>query len=342
MSKFIFDDKDIFFDYIENKENIIKPEKQAKFILDEDCLKFLTNNHRNEYNNIADKYLNNQILWCDDKYNNDYGIINNSIINNNGIILFNNNIYVNGGCKCNNKQLLDINPIVKYDNVISITALWGDCIWHFPYEVLVALKSIPEDIINTCKIHVSNINNYIIQWFELINIDKSKLITGTINSKKTYIPRMGKCGNPYYSQILWLKNIVNKSLINNVMKYVILIKRNKKRTIKNFNELENEILEFSHKNNLELYIHDDSNLPSLIEQQNIFNQAKYVFAPHGAGGIHLTAMRKDSWYIELISQEINLCYSRLAYLLDINYIGLSLFNSLINIDNIKKIYDIIQ
>lgn len=174
----------------------------------------------------------------------------------------------------------------------------------------------------------------------MLNIDISQIITGNVFGELIYLPRMGKCGNPYYNQILWIKDIIYKNInTNNEFKYTILVKRNNSRKLKNFDKLKEELLNFCNKVNLKLYIHDDNNLPTLIEQQNYFNKAKYVFSQHGASGIHIPALKKDSWYIEFLNKEdINICYSRLAYLLDINYIGLSIENSIIDIDKIKNIY----
>ena len=49
------------------------------------------------------------------------------------------------------------------------------------------------------------------------------------------LPRMGKCGNPYYSQKLWLRDLVYKPEEN--LEYVIIVKRNFRRSSQNFQEL---------------------------------------------------------------------------------------------------------
>ena len=181
---------------------------------------------------------------------------------------------------------------------------------------------------------------FIIQWFNLINIDSSQIVTGNIYSNKIYLPRMGKCGNPYYSQINWLKDKVNHNVIKHEsLKYVILIKRTNYRVLKNYTQLENELIQFSRDQNLELYIHDDSCLPMVKDQLNIFSKAKYVFASHGAAGINMITMKKDAWYIEFLNKEdINVCYARLAYLLDINYMGITIMNLYVEIEKMRDIY----
>ena len=345
--KFIFDSPTYMSSLHINKENNIKFifNKQSYFSLDTDCIHALQINHRNEYKDLANRYTNKNTLFDIEMYKNDYIIISDSIISNTGIIINKNGeIFANGGCwwssiNTNLHKPSDISKInSKEKTIISIASLWAQGIWHFPFEALVALKSIPNTILNNSKIHVSEITPFIIEWFKFLNIESSQLITGDVHAENIYIPRMGKCGWPYFDQIKWLQNIVHTHIQDKMpIKYVILIKRNHRRLLHNHDELEAYVKTFSKDHNLKLYIHDDNKLPSLKEQHKIFNQAKYVFAPHGAGGINLISMPKKSWYIEFLPvKNIQMCYTRLSYLLNINYIGISMKNMTIDIKNLNK------
>ena len=44
----------------------------------------------------------------------------------------------------------------------------------------------------------------------------------------------------------------------------------------------------------------------------------------------------DCSFINLNASDINLCYSRLSYYLNINYLALTTENNIINIDNLKE------
>jgi len=310
------------------------------FSFDDECLKSLQNNHRESYKDLAKRYIKKEQLFDIESYKNDYIILNNCFVNNNGVILTSDKKrFINGACLSKDINYLFKLDINKNETVISITTLWGGSIWHFPFESFVALMSIPKDILNKSKIHVPKISNYIIQWLNFLNIQLSQLITGDIYANTLYIPRQGKCGRPYYSQVKWLKNIINdSSILNFSCDYMILIKRNSSRKLQNYNELEILLKTFCNKFRLNLYIHDDNNLPSLLKQQEMFSKAKIVFAPHGAGGINIIAMKEKSWYIEFIcSKNINVCYSRLAYLCNINYKGISMTNSKIDLKKVNNI-----
>lgn len=344
MENFIFNKIDK--ERIKKNNNIIDNSFnfESTFFIDTGCIQALKNNLRESYKTIGDNYLNNKEIFSIEKYENDYIELNNSFVNADGLIkteLNMNNTYINGGCLCGKiNYIFNHDNVKKYDTVISITSMWSSGIWHFPYEAFVALMSVPKDILQNCKIHVSKITNYIIQWFELLNISQTSLITGDIYANTLYIPRMGKCGNPYYSQIKWLKSVVNSNLLKmeKPNEYIILIKRNNRRRLRNYNDLERLLKNFCKKTKYDLYIHDDNHLPSLLEQQKIFNNSKVVFAPHGAGGINMISMKKTSLYVEFLSvQNINLCYSRLAYLCGINYIGISMSNSKVDLNKIIQL-----
>lgn len=343
---YLFDNKHLLDEYGESCQFNNKPfKKQSKFILHDECLKALSNNHRDEYKTLAKTYQkrNDQQLFNIEDYKNENGILRNSLVNNNGIIIkLPNTVFVNGGCRCKENQLFfDTRNVKKYDKVVSITSLWAGDTWHFPFEAFVALMALPISTIKESKIHISKINNYTLQWLKFLDIDSSQVITGNIYADEICFPKMGKCGNPYYEQLLWIKDIMYKNILNTndkQYKYVTLIKRNNRRCLKNFDDLKQVVSKFAKTVGLELYIHDDKCLPSLVEQHNIFYRSKYVFAAHGAGGINIPAMRKDALYVEFLDVNgINICYSRLAYLLDINYMGVPMKNFNVDIGEIKNL-----
>ena len=184
--------------------------------------------------------------------------------------------------------------------------------------------------------------------FKLINIDRSRLIFGNVFATKVYIPK--KHLSEQYTNlhcINWFKKIISKYIRNtNTIRYVVLVKRNT-RNFSNFEEIRTKIDEFSKQQNLELLIHDDSNLPSLIEQLNIFNQSKYIFSPHGATGILIPAMRPDSWYIEFIKEEWYTTLprgggenmARIAYGSSINYYMVSSKGDEVKLEKLINIID---
>ena len=98
------------------------------FYIDSELVKELKNNHREEYNNIANKLENNSINniydSSNDKFN--YIILNNCIMDHNGIIYREEDKYYKCGCYIDNvnnnytyRDLYDYSK--KYDKIINNT-----------------------------------------------------------------------------------------------------------------------------------------------------------------------------------------------------------------------------
>lgn len=358
-SRFIFhpdNRKSLYFTQVLNLKPYGSTSRSSSMQVTEPIIKSLYANHRDSYKALAKlleahqkQPLSTQELFPIEAY--DKGIIHivNAITNPMGVLLTEKNVYINGGCLCNSPQHMQmsytqIKPKIPHvTNAISIAAMWAEGIWHFPAEAFVALMSVPEKNLTdkNTYIHVSKKTSYVMQWLSLLHIDDARVIDGFVHAEHLYIPRMGKCGNPYESQIVWLKDLLYRSLSllpNRDPSQVILVKRNHKRALQNFDALKSFVYAFANTKNLDVYEHDDSNLPSLQIQQEQFHRAKYVFAPHGAAGIHLFAMQPQTHYVEFLDiGNMNVCYMRLAYLLNIHYIGVDMVRNNVNMEALVSV-----
>ena len=193
--------------------------------------------------------------------------------------------------------------------IISIARVRSSAFYHFAIECFLSLSVLPDDLVQSAKIHVGGCGHhnvsFIQEMFHLINIPKERLIFGDVYAPKAHFPVMNLAEtlhNSYCHQ--WYRGVIDRHLDpKNEHRYVILVKRSSKRGTANFAELREALQAFADEQALELYIHDDATLPSIVEQFNVFNQAKYVFGPHGAAGILIPAMRRDSWFVEFIKSE---------------------------------------
>lgn len=308
----------------------------------------LKKNHRESYQLLAQTIKTKQTpIFPNDSYDHCVVRLSDAITNPMGVIITQKKTYLNGGCLCNSPQYMNLSyfdakpKIPSYNKVITISSLWAEGIWHFPSEALVALMCFSKKELcdSQCKIHVSKKSSFIKQWFDILQISYDKVIDGFIHADTLLVPRMGKCGNPYNQQIQWLSCRLKDNLPNlqNSKRLVILVKRNLRRSVKNHTDIEKYVRQFANKKNLDVYIHDDSKLPSLQTQQEIFHRAQYVYAPHGAAGIHLFVMKPDSYYIEFLDlHNMNVCYMRLAYMRNISYIGIDMVNGIVNLNTLQS------
>jgi len=321
---------------IDCSNSTIKDAGTSNLDLSPEVLQLMRSNSRDSYKKLAIKIKNKENITDWRKLcKNRVITLKNTLITSNGIIINSQGIiWKMGGCvadeQISKKQAIQYyNHIVKTQpqikKVVSIAALWAQGVWHFPMEALVALKLISN--FKDTYLHISEKKKLCLDWIKLTNIDISsdKILDKTVYAEELILPEMGRCGNPYYDQILWLREKVHYSIPNNSSQNLfILIKRNVKRSVKNHEIIEKICKNFCSKRNLQFYLHDDLFLPSLKEQMIIFNKAKFIIGPHGGGAINLIATKKKVCFIEFINTaDINLCYMRLTNLLNIEYFGIT-------------------
>jgi hypothetical protein len=188
------------------------------------------------------------------------------------------------------------------------------------------------------KIHVNTRTAWVVSWLKLAGIEHDRIIHGTIKAKTLIIPEQGACGSPYPEQIDWLTNLSRKDTELIPFKLLILSKRTKSRGWHNFKQVESVCVQLARKLGLRLYIHDDSKLPPLKNQQQAFRNASVVVAPHGAGNIHLLAMDEGSTLIEIMDvTHIERCFLRLAVYKNINYYGVNSIKGIVDLYSLKNV-----
>ncbi|CAC5404381.1 unnamed protein product [Mytilus coruscus] len=203
----------------------------------------------------------------------------------------------NGGCQTTTNLLVRKFLVTRYRSVITIAARWCEGIWHFPMEALVGLVHITDYNKQNSFIHVSEKNEWVMQWLKLIGVNKNRVIHGTISADTLIVPQMAKCGSPSLDQLQWLrKSIPLKVSLNKHS--ILLIKRTRKRVMPNFDEIQSLVEKFAKEVNLDFVLHDDRSLPSLILQLERFSKASIVIGPHGAGMVNLIASKNRTCVIE--------------------------------------------
>ena len=329
------------FDYATNHPDFFHTNKAVKstnfsgksnIFMSKTVIQLLKSNSRKEYRELALKIESKQDLGWQTPCKNRVITIKNALITSSGIIICPRGIWKMGGCA--DKRTIDRKHAIEiynnaskthiiHEKIVSVAAMWASGVWHFPMEALVGLKLI--DSFKDVKLHISKKSDLCLDWIKLVKISPETILDGSVFAKELVLPEMGRCGNPYYEQLVWLKERVFSAIPDNSEQNLfILIKRNARRSVKNHDLIETICKNFCKKRNLDFYLHDDLFLPSLGEQMTIFNKAKIVMGPHGGGGVNLIATKPKTSFIEFISEsDINICYTRISHLLNIDYSGLS-------------------
>jgi hypothetical protein len=348
------------YNYIFNNENIniidsqnkeVKYDIKNNIYIEKKLIETLLQNHPETYKEIAKKINDQTFTGFDDSKNNKFSnrlaILDNCIITKNCNIIIDKIIYRTTHqyqSHLYNETLetlnLNKNDLEKYEEIICLSGLWSSGIFHFPLEFFCGLNVFDSYDINKKNIvvHVEKKTNYIMQWLKLWDINDDQIIEGNAFGKKIYIPEFATSGTPELFHLGWLQNIVQNNIKQNNQNKIILIKRSKTRSITNFNIIERFTTKLAKKHNLILKIHDDINLPGIIEQFQYFSEAKIIIAPHGAGLVNLLSCKKNTIIIEIMDKDyINLCFTRIAYLLELKYYGILSKNYIVDMNDIINI-----
>lgn len=275
--------------------------------------------------------------------------LNNRLVTSNGFIVDHITCTAqrNGGCATHAASWISTqNTPVRYARVVTIAAEWAFAVWHFPMEALVALAYVNRSVLDTAVLHVSRRTPYVQQWCDLVGIDWNRVIDGTVLADELIVPRMGGCGAPGPIHLEWLKARIADALRSSGMEQsfdwtVIVIKRTKSsRQMKNVGVVENVTGAFSDSIGLPMTIHDDIDLPPLLDQLRMFTRAVVIVAPHGAGELLMIASPPGACVVEMIDpNKLNMCFTELAYRLGHHYYALAMYNGVVSAVELETALD---
>lgn len=232
------------------------------------------------------------------------------------------NLRLANGCRCNNvESKMPIN-IKKYKYVVVISQYWGNAVFHSLIECLTKISFYYSYILkHPIFIHIGK-NKAVRDYIHYLGIDLNKTLSGYIQAEYADVIQNSKCGKAIGAQpLLYLKNeLIKRNIFNKFAQNVIvLIKRLYVRSIQN-HQLLKEIIKtiFS---NFTLYIFTP--YTTFNNTLFMFGNAKYIFAPHGAGLSNIILSHKNTTIIEFLPYSVtNLCYCSLSYALGYKYYGI--------------------
>jgi len=208
-------------------------------------------------------------------------------------------------------------PIIK--NGIPILTRGDNMYFHFVIEFAcqLILNGITSCQIKECKILLSTtrqkpgFGSFQKQWFKVLypSLTDENFIFLKKNDRVfcSYLYPVGPfMGARYESLLSQMKFslvrdtiIQNLNLSNTIQDTILLVKRTKSRTLKNYNEVYDICKKHCKEKNLKLVVFDDSKeMGDVASQLKKFNSAKIVVGSHGAGFTNLLACKGGTKFIE--------------------------------------------
>lgn len=179
-----------------------------------------------------------------------------------------------GGCQQAGKpSFTNIREVNQ--SVVVLSGLWSDQVWHFPMEFLVGMAQINVSTL----VHVQRPTEYVLQWLEIVGINRNQVVHGTIRANPLLVPDLGQCGTPDNTQIQWLHNVVD-AVTTGHRSVVVWIRRRHSRSVRNHAEIEGILKTYASRHKLTLYVHDDKLLSTVRDQLEMFSRAVLVVGVH--------------------------------------------------------------
>ena len=256
-------------------------------------------------------------------------IANNAVIINSGEIFTNDMKLAPFGCNPNLDPIppRDYGNSPIYDEVFIISQHWGNTYFHKMLEDLPRLAPYLEFLQNNTqiRIHVQDLNCHTMDIIEFIGLDPSRLVMGTIRAKIVYLPQATPCGFPNVQETQILSQIFREKLVHlhgkQKQNYIIYIQRTFSRQMVRRLQIWSLLINLAKEYNLTFEIFPDFPSQPLIDTMIMFNKAKLIVAPHGAGLSNIIYSEPGTYIIEGICNRphVNLCYQRAAHILGHHY-----------------------
>lgn len=263
----------------------------------------------------------------------------------------------------------------EYPLCISLATSWKGT-WHFPMENVAALAHIDKAILDKAVFHLPLKTPYITMWLAALGVPDSRMVTDTVACKvlvtpqmrcgepyysqiewmrRTYLPKETALqqeaiaplppatstgdiapGADITGTVSDTTAVAATSDATAVPLNILIIERHKTRSITNVQAVHNVIHSFAQTHQMNLLMHNDVNLPSLLDQMRNFAKADIIVAPHGAGLMFTTFSPYTSCIVEFAHPMNPFCYAHIAYVRNMSYIMVDMRDNTVNIAELQK------
>jgi hypothetical protein len=204
----------------------------------------------------------------------------------------------------------------RHRMLISFASGWSGT-WHFPMESIVALANTDFSAFPDIMYHVPIRSDYIMSWMDLHGIPRDRVVDRVQYADILIVPQPAHCGEPFLSQLDWLKRKFKRFNQVKDKPIVVYISRHR-RGIINEQDVKRAVHSFASLNNFNVVTHNDR--ASLQDQIDLFSKATMIVAPHGAAEMFINFMDPYTYVFEFILEQYPVfCYAGVANFRRLNY-----------------------
>jgi len=219
-----------------------------------------------------------------------------------------------------------------YDEVFVITQHWGTAVFHRMVEILPRIALFVDFLKNNPEIHIlapEQGGGRLGELLRIINLDESRLVTGTVRAKTVYQPRSTICGmaNAHESQMLshLYREYIKRTFPAQTRNRLVLIRRSGSRRFTQQKQIEEVSNRAARDFNLTFTLFPDNPTPSLNDTMMIFHSAVIVVGPCGAGLSNVLFSEPGTYVLEGVCNRphVNLCFLWLSHVLGHHWHGVT-------------------
>ena len=209
---------------------------------------------------------------------------------------------------------------------------WGASFFHLMVENLPRIAPYLEFLKANPRImiHAQAVDGYTAQAIELLGVNRTRLIKGTIRARRVYLPQATPCGfaNLQGLQILahHYRNYLQllPAIPLQRRPSILLIRRSGSRRFTQHSRIQSELEAIAVDFDLEFELFIDNPSPPMQAAMFMFNRADLVVGPHGAGLSNLVYCKPGTLVIEGVCNppHVNMCYQWTAHVLGLRYHGI--------------------
>jgi len=220
---------------------------------------------------------------------------------------------------------------VEVDTAITIAHMRGGAIYHAPIDLISSLVHVNSSLLwnDNVYLHVHALSTYVKDWLSVVGISPDRLISGGFRAKRLYVPEQ-RVESPSRIQLTWLQHRVWTGIgfPDLAKRNLLIVSKRKHRGISNHGEVLQLAKEYAATHGLEVFVHDDQNLPPVKEQLQLFSRAVMYLAPHGAGECMMIASLHGACVVEMFPRFYHdTSLARLFVLLGHHYTGIEMSSS---------------
>lgn len=218
-----------------------------------------------------------------------------------------------------------------HDEIFIMGQYWGGSFFHLMLENMPRIAPYVSFLQANplILIHAQSREGHTAKLLEVLTLNSTRLIQGTVRARRVYLPQATPCGFAQIQSTQLLASLYGNYLLPTIQTHqrrsILLIRRSGSRRFTQQTKIQSELGAVAKEFNLDFEIFIDNPSPSMEQTMVMFRRAVLVVGPHGAGLSNVIYCEPGTLIIEGVCNppHVNMCYQWAAHILGHRYHGIA-------------------